>query len=210
MKRSSLLCHLSVILSACVLLACSKPPREELRIELRVDGKGTLKDHAADDKVPALENKHLELLDAAIKACAFSSFLSETVRQQGGSSLSTLSSITSERAANQSEVTTSTRTTIRHIELPGQILVCHSGLHSGPQNGQPHDEGCRLSNADGTPQIQYPQVFQSLLQTRHGMQQNAVLTQESIARADKFESSMKSTADVSGDTLSCTKVLVTQ
>ena len=211
MKRSAFPCRLSVVLSACMLLACSKPPpREEWRIELNVDGKTSLKDHAVDDKVPELEKKHLELLDAAIKACAFSSFLSVTVRQQGGSNASTKSSISSVGEANQSEVTTSTRTTIRHLELPGQMLVCHSGLHSDAQKGQAHDEGCQLRNADGSPQVQYPLIFQSLLQTRHGMQQNAVLTQVSIARTEKFESTMKSTADMSGDTLSCTKVLVTR
>ena len=121
-----------------------------------------------------------------------------------------MSSITSERVANQSEMTTSTRTTIRHIELPRQILVCHSGLNAGPRNGKAHKEGCQLKDANGAPQAQYTLIFQSLLQARHGMQQNAVLTQEFVLRADKFESSMKRTADVSGNTLNCTTVIEDQ
>ncbi len=206
MKRSSLVC----LFTACLLMACSKPPQEEFKIELRVDSKDQFKDQAINDKVPALEAKHRELLDAAIKACAFSSFLSESVRQQGGSSQSVVTSSTVQDMGGKSEVTTSTSTTIRNVELPGAILECHSGLVSYAQSGQGKDEGCRLKDADGSTQVQYPLLLQSLLQSRHGMKQNAILTQESISREKKFESSLKSTVAVSGDTLSCTKELVTQ
>lgn len=169
-----------------LLVACSNQAKQELKIDLSVDGKSVIQAHATDEKISTLENEHQELISVIFQACEFSKFLSSSV-----SSSTSETAQTSSKTTASIETSTLTSTSIKAIEIPGKIIACHSGTDGL--------SGCTIAESTSEqPQVQYTLNARNLMIEKYGMKQEANWSSESIERDGKQESIMK------------TKVLMTQ
>ena len=149
-----------------LLTACSKPVKQELNIELSVDGKQVILVRTTNKNAEELLKSHSET-DAIIQqACLFSEFQNEK----------TISSTVSDKNKKiESTSTTSTTSTIKPMSSPGKIIEC-----------APDRFSCSLKDStDGKTQVQYTLLLRDWLKEKYNMQQQATWRYESIVRIDK-------------------------
>ena len=180
-----------VVLGLCVVMtaSCSRSPTLEYSFDLSVDGRPVIKEKASSDqKIAAMLERHKPWLEAVITACAFSSFLQETI-------VSTKKATTnppSNGAKGKQDSTLETRSQTRFapVEISDHVVVCRSGLPgSAPsEDSLTKFRGCSIQEgADSSRQLQYPLQLRAFLQSQHGMSVGAAWRFDKLERGASGE-----------------------
>lgn len=183
-------------LTVFLLSGCSRGPKEQLSVELVVDGRTVLEESEEGKKAEQLFNQHSELRNSFERACQFARFVGSRISHStspiskgteiGNAGKSKL------RADSSSVLEEYAEISLKTVPLDGQLVLCSSG-------GE-----CVLQPAGSQPQPQYGLDAKSFLQNRYGMRTEASYIWRSASQSaggDVMES--EDDVRIIGDRLSC-------
>jgi hypothetical protein len=189
--------QLFIPLTLVLLFGCSKPPKQELKIEFSVDGTTVIKDHAVNESVEKAFQQNSEKMDRFVSACEFSNFLSEALKSRKAyesyvaSSRSVSTFDESDKNFNRIEEYS---LEMLRVVIPGITVRCSNTPFPG----------CSIKDSnDESAQIQYHLDLRDWIADQYNFQQQATWIDESTSRFDNRTITMRNKISITNSKLNC-------